>query len=56
MDHERYKREFEEVREDCPWRYKKKCKPLYAGLCGTYRDCIQKNCPIFHFKKKFGRK
>ena len=56
MDNERHKRDFEEVREDCPWRAENgKCKPI-KGI-SIFRECIQEECAPFHFRKFFeGRK
>lgn len=53
MDDERHRDEFEEVRKECPWKYRKyntnQCKALS-------KDCTQDNCAIFYFKKFFNRR
>ena len=57
MDDERYRREFEEVKENCPWRwkYKDKCRPTLSRLrVNGLRDCTMKECALFHFYKKLG--
>jgi hypothetical protein len=61
MDSERHRKEFEEVRKMCPWRFEEKCRPVVfkfgiSGVSATLKDCVQKNCALFHFKKHFGRK
>ena len=62
MDLERHKIEFEEVRENCPWRFGDKCRPVIfsfaiIGASATLKDCIQKECALYHFRKYFeGRK
>lgn len=56
MDNERHRRQFEEVREECPWRILKQCRPTkYSYTQTEVRECKQINCPIFHFKKFFER-
>lgn len=65
MDHEKNQMDFEAVSELCPWRYHganfSKCRPIefqfrVTGVMARLRDCEQKNCPLMHFKKFFGRK
>jgi len=61
MDHEKNQMDFDAVREDCPWRYGDKCRPIefrfrIIGISATLKDCEQKQCAIMHFKKHFGRK
>jgi len=56
MDDERHKRDFEEVRELCPWRDNTECKPLkvrFTGLSVEVVPCLQNNCAPYHFKKFF---
>lgn len=58
MDDERHKREFEEVRENCPWRFGEKCRPVVfefkiSGVSATLKNCIQKECAPYLFKKYF---
>lgn len=62
MDDEKHKRDFQEVREFCPWRFGEKCRPVVfefkiAGVSATLKNCEQKNCTPYHFRKFFeGRK
>jgi len=67
MDDERHKRDFEEVRENCPWRDNTECTAnlamyqstslRYSGLSVEVVPCLQNNCALYHFKKFFeGRK
>ena len=54
MDNERHRKEFEEVRKECPWTVDTKCKPvLYSYTQKELRDCTQSTCVCFYFKKFF---
>ena len=57
MDDEKHRKEFEEVRKLCPWRSGKKCKPVIGDYQDhQLRNCTQKNCTPYYFKKFFERK
>jgi hypothetical protein len=71
MDDKKNQMDFDAVSELCPWRYHganfSKCRPIefqfsdwinmrVTGAMSKLKDCKQKNCPLMHFKKYFGRK
>ena len=50
MDDQRHEREFEEIKENCPWRNKGVINPSCAV---DKKKCNQDNCAPYHFKKYF---